>query len=658
MRRVAARFAFGAIGALGAALALLVPAAPVAASPTASDGRDPAIGPGLEWVAHRDNPFRRGDDPDFINSDLAFSGDHLIQGNYDGFSVWDIADPANPELRSAFECAGGQGDVSAVGNLVIVSIDETMSSDACDAVRVPETSQNWEGLRVFDIADPAAPRYVASVRTRCGSHTHTVVPDPADPGSVLVYVSAYSRGASLNCTGRNPLQIVRIPLAAPEQAAIAGELDLFDDATAFGPGDRVPGGADTRSTTGCHDITAYPAKQLAVAACRGDGLLLSIVDPLHPVVLQRMRDANVAFWHSGIFDNDATAVVFQDELGDGFINTCSPAFGGDRGADALWSFDSAGSLVHQSYFKIGRTHSDLEKCVAHSGGLIPVPDRFVIAQAWLEGGVSVIDFTDPAAPAELTFFDRPTYGYSMPYTAGIWAVYFYDGYLYASDMYEGLEVLRLTDPMFADAARYDPGELNPQSQPTYAWVWRDAPVVPADAAARSALTPLALSPSTVSAGASPTVEVSLPTGSLEPGETVDVWWMPTRTVLATARADASGALPATTVTPPGPLTAGGYDLVARGDRTADRLALGVLEAEAPPPEPTPVASGEEEGGVNGWLVALLVVAGVAIVLAAAAVALRARAVRRGRAAAADSAADSADGPETREEPEEPPSEST
>ena len=307
-----------AAAALAVAVGITLLAPPSAAL---ADEREPSIGPGLEWVAHRDNPFRQGDDPDFINSDLAFTGDYLVQGNFAGFSIWDIADPTAPELVSAVSCPGGQGDVSAVGNLVFIAIDETMSDDSCQASRVPETQENWEGLRIFDISDPREPRYAAAVRTRCGAHTHTVVPDPASAERVFVYMNAYSRGASLNCTGRNPLQIIEVPLGAPERSVIIGELDLFDDETAFGPEDRVAGGAETRPTTGCHDITAYPAKGVAVAACRGDGLLLSIADPLAPVVLHRVRDPSVAFWHSGIFDNDATRVVFQDELGDGFINT-------------------------------------------------------------------------------------------------------------------------------------------------------------------------------------------------------------------------------------------------------------------------------------------------------------------------------------------------
>ena len=602
------------------AVAASVAVGPTSAAHAAAADREPSIGPGLEWVAHRDNPFRQGDDPDFINSDLAFTGDHLVQGNFAGFSVWDIADPAAPELVSAVSCPGGQGDVSAIGDIVIVSVDETMSDESCEASRVPETAENWEGLRIFDLSDPASPRYAAAVRTRCGSHTHTVVPDPASDDRVLVYVNAYSRGASLHCTGRNPLQIVEVPLASPDDAAIVGELDLFDDESAFGAEDRVPGGAETRPTTGCHDITAYPAKALAVAACRGDGLVLSIADPLSPVVLHHVRDPAVAFWHSGIFDNDATRIVFQDELGDGFINTCSPAYGADRGADAVWRIEPGG-LVKAGTFKPPRAQSDLEKCVAHSGGLVPVPGRFIIAQAWLEGGVSVVDLTDPAAPVELTWFDRPDYGYSMDYTAGIWSVYHYDGYLYASDMYEGLEVLRLTDPVFADATRYDDASLNPQTQPEYAWVWREAPVVPSDDGERSALETLRLEPSVVEPGSETALTVSLPPGSLEPGETADVWWMPAKTVLATVTAGDDGSLAATDLVLPGPLEAGTFEVVVRGDESAPRLALATLTVAEPASASAPAADGDAEratsAGGGPWWVLVLMPFGIALAYHAA-----------------------------------------
>lgn len=564
---------------LAVAAAALLALAVGTAVPAAADDRVPDKSDNITLVGHADNPFQPGEDPNYINTDLAFSGDYVIQGNYNGFSVYDIKDPTQPTLISAVACAGGQGDVSAVGPLVFISIDETMSSDRCDAVRVPETTDHWDGMRIFDITDPANPQYVKSIETPCGSHTHTVVPDPANDRSVFIYVDAYSRGASTTCNGLNPMQIVQVNLDDAASASVVQEVQFFDYETAWGGGAVADGGASTRPTTGCHDLTAYPALQLAVAGCRGDGLLLSITDPLNPTVLQRIRDPNVAFWHSGIFANDGSAVVFQDELGDAFINTCSPAFGYERGADAAYTL-ADNVLTLKSYFKIPRVQSDLEKCTAHSGSTLPIPDRFVVVQAWLEGGISVIDFTDPAAPKELAWYDKPTYGYSKDYTAGVWAVYYYNGYLFSSDMWDGLDVLRLSGPEFTEAARYSSADLNPQTQPQYDWVWRTAPTVPTTKTELDALPKLTVSPSTVAVDSATTLRVSAPAGTFTPGETVDVWWMDELTVLATVRAAPDGSLRTTEIYPGHALDAGSYEIVARGDRSAPAIALGTVEVPA------------------------------------------------------------------------------
>jgi len=218
---------------------------------------------------------------------------------------------------------------------------------------------------------------------------------------------------------------------------------------------------------------------------------------------------------------------------------------------------------------------------------------------------------------ELTWFDRPDYGYSMDYTAGIWSVYHYDGYLYASDMYEGLEVLRLTDPMFADAARYDDTGLNPQTQPAYAWVWREAPVVPTAAAERAPLETLSVQPAALEPADSAEVAVSLPPGSLTPGETADVWWMPTQAVLATATAEADGSLAAITVALPGPLEPGRYDVVVRGDASAPRLALASVVVASPSPSPTPDAAATRPSGGSAWWLLVLLPFGIALAYHAA-----------------------------------------
>ena len=532
----------------------------------------------LRQVAHVENPLRQGDSHLFMNSDLAFSGDYAVVGNYDGFSVWDISVPEAPTLVSAVQCAGGQGDISVAGNLVILSIDDTMSSDRCDAERVPETQDNWEGLRIFDISDPAQPAYVKSVQTRCGSHTNTVVPT-ADDTIALIYVDAYSRGPSLHCEGINPLQIVRLPLDDPQSAAEVAAVDLFAGRDTLTSDDWVPGGAQTRDTTGCHDITVFGNR--AVAACRGDGLLLDITDPLAPIVRDQVRDPEMSFWHSAIFSNDGSLVVFQDEMGDGMINACTEATGPTRGADSFWKINGD-KLEHVGYFKIPRYPSAGERCVAHNGALIPVPGKNLLVQAWYDAGVSVLDFTDPATASEVAFFDPEPYADPHEYLSGYWSAYYYNGHVYASNTWEGLDVFALEGDDFADAQRYVSTSLNPQTQPTYAWVWNEAPVMPANT---SDLPVLAVSPhqkvvvseDRLAKEPTFTVTVSAPAGTFAPDTRIDIWLTGGKASLANATTTADGAFPETTLTIPSPTKVGTVDVIARGDASRDALAWGHIE---------------------------------------------------------------------------------
>ncbi|MFM6973885.1 MAG: LVIVD repeat-containing protein [Agromyces sp.] len=568
-----------------------------------ADDRVPSTSPNIQWTAHRDNPLLQGRSSHyFINSDLAFSGDYLVQGNYDGFSVWDIADPSNPTLTSVVECAGGQGDVSVVGSLVILSVDDTMASDRCDAARVSETTPHWDGIRIFDISHPASPQYVASVQTRCGSHTNTVLPT-ADPKRVYVYVDAYSRGVSTTCTGQNPLDIVEVDLNDPAAAHIAASVDLFAGREAFGPNDLVPGGAETRFSTGCHDITVFGNR--AAAACRGDGLLLDVSDPLRPTVLQQVRDPEMSFWHSAIFSNDGSLVLFQDEMGDGQVNTCSAATPATRGTDAIWSLKND-ALSPLGYFKIPREQPDSKRCTAHNGSIVPVPGRNILVQAWYEGGVSLVDFTDPAHPTEIGYFEWPPYANRHEYSAGYWSAYFYNGHIYASDMWGGLDVLTLVGDEFADAARYSAASLNPQTQPAYDWVWKHPPTLSTDTESQLALTlsperiPAQLAtPSATDGGErmGPKLSVSSNTNAFEPMDTIDIWFQDR--VLATVRADEGGALTLTEVTLPADLPAGTYTLIARGDHTPDTLATANIVIEPPPS--------------NSWVGILLSAAGAVLV---------------------------------------------
>ncbi|MEU3019092.1 hypothetical protein ABZ635_17035 [Nocardiopsis sp. NPDC007018] len=391
------------------------------------------------------------------NSDLAFTGDYAIGGNYDGFVIYDISEPEDPRIVSEVLCPGGQGDVAVSGDLLYFAVDYPRANDECGAPAVPVTDPNgFEGVRIFDISDKANPQYVSAVRTDCGSHTLTLVPGDAE--REYVYVSSYSPSATFpNCQPpHDKIGVIEVPLDAPDEAALVNEPVLFPD-----------GGH--RTTSGCHDITVFPSKDLAAGACMGDGVLMDISDPAAPVVTEVVQDENFAFWHSATFTNDARTVLFTDELGGGGAPTCTEEIGPERGANAIYTLDGEGadsSLEFASYFKIDRHQGD-QVCVAHNGSLIPVPGQDYFVQSWYQGGISVIDFNDPANPREIGYFDADSRVEPGIQDNDTWSTYYYNGYVYSSDIDRGLDVLKLTDPRLRAAERVRYEEFNPQTQPVY-----------------------------------------------------------------------------------------------------------------------------------------------------------------------------------------------
>jgi hypothetical protein len=381
-----------------------------------------------------------------LNSDLAFTGRHAIAGNYNGFSVYDIGNPAKPKLVSTTVCPGSQNDVSVAGHLLFTSTDSSRNKAECDG-NVPQPAsvkESWEGIRIFDLADPAHPRYLTAVETNCGSHTHTTIPDPRNHRTII-YVSSYSPNATFpDCQPpHDKISIIEVPDGRPQDARVVATPVLFPDGGFPG----IPG--QTSTTSGCHDITAYPAKGLAAGACMGQGVLLDIRDLTNPTVIDSVTDPNFAFWHSATFNNDATTVVFTDELGGGGGPTCNPTVGPNRGADAIYRIadtPQGKKLQFASYFKIPRVNTNTENCVAHNGSLVPALGRDVMVQSWYQGGVSVWEFTDPANPRELAWFERGPLATDRLVVGGSWSAYWYHGMIFSSDIQKGLDVLFVTDP--------------------------------------------------------------------------------------------------------------------------------------------------------------------------------------------------------------------
>ncbi|MEV7235030.1 hypothetical protein AB0N06_13930 [Streptomyces sp. NPDC051020] len=427
--------------------------------------------PGVDEIVHSDNITPLANVPKdalkSLNTDLAFQGKYAFAGNYDGFRIYDISNPSSPQTVTQVLCPGSQNDVSVSGNLLFLSTDSSRNDNSCASTTQPATEKSsWEGMKIFDISDKRNPKYVAAVETACGSHTHTLVPDGSN---VYIYVSSYSPSEAFpDCQPpHDGISIIKVPRKAPEKAAVVNFPVLFPD----GGNPGAPTNPGVSKTSGCHDITVLPSKDLAAGACMGDGLLFSIKDPENPKIIDRVQDnVNFAFWHSATFNQKADKVVFTDELGGGGAATCNKEIGPKRGADGIYDIVGKGDqrkLVFRSYFKIDRPQAATEVCVAHNGSIIPVKGRDLMVQAWYQGGVSVWDFTDSSAPKEIAFFERGPVNLNAVTTAGPWSAYYYNGYIYSNDIAKGFDVLRLDDRRTDPAKRVRMPELNVQTQPEY-----------------------------------------------------------------------------------------------------------------------------------------------------------------------------------------------
>jgi len=454
------------------------------------------------------------------NSDLAFSGNHLFVGNYNGINFYDIDSPQKIKLRTSILCPGGQGDVSVYGHLLFMSAEAMNGRLDCGvqgnppppgytppppppapagggrAPRQPPppSPDRFRGVRIFDISNLASPKQVAAVQSCRGSHTHTLVVDPKDKDNVYIYISGTGpvrQGEELTgCSGGDPsanpetalfrIDIIQVPLAHPERAKIVNSPRIFADEKSGATNGLWKGGThgdgtqSTSATDKCHDITVYSALGLAAGACSGNGILLDISNPANPKRIDAVSDPNYAFWHSANFSNDGKKVLFTDEWGGGTQPRCRATDPMHWGADAIFTL-SNGKLTLASYYKMPAPQTDTENCVAHNGSLVPIPGRDVLVQSWYQGGISVLDFTDASHPYEIAFFDRGPLDAEKRGLGGQWSTYWYNGYIYGSEIARGVDVLKFVPNKFltqneidaANQVHYD--ELNVQNQPKITW---------------------------------------------------------------------------------------------------------------------------------------------------------------------------------------------
>ena len=484
---------------------------PTPTPPPAPDDKPPAQPPSVPYGS--------------TNSDLAFSGNHLFVGNYNGINTYDIDNPGKTKLRASLVCPGGQGDVSVYGHLLFMSAEAITGRVDCGTQGIPlpagyvppptppappakpgveperpqrplppASPDRFRGVRIFDISDLSNPKQVATVQSCRGSHTHTLVIDPKDKDNVYIYISgtgAVRQAEELaGCSGGDPnanpdtalfrIDIIKVPLAHPELAKIVSSPRIFTD-TQTGAvdglakrGNHGEGTQTTSATDKCHDITVYSAIGLAAGACSGNGILLDISNPANPVRIDAVSDPNYAFWHSANFNNAGTKVLFTDEWGGGGQPRCRATDPMNWGADAIFTLSNR-KLTLASYYKMPAPQTEFENCVAHNGSLIPIPGRDILVQSWYQGGISVVDFTDAAHPFEIAYFDRGPVDPAKRASGGQWSTYWYNGYIYGSEIARGVDVLKLVPNKYITQNEIDASNqvhfdiLNVQNQPKITW---------------------------------------------------------------------------------------------------------------------------------------------------------------------------------------------
>jgi uncharacterized protein (DUF305 family) len=436
----------------------------------------------------------------FSNTDMAFSEDLLVTGSYHGFNIYRLNETGRPILATSVVCPGGQGDVSLVGHLLIMSVEQSRGRVDCGLQGVGEdvSEERFRGIRIFDVSDISQPIQVGAVQTCRGSHTHSVVSGPDLDGNILVYNSGISwvreeeelEGCLDGLPGDDRtalfrIDVIEIPMKEPSKSRIIDSPTVFADpetgalAGLWRGGDHGDDTQETYRTDQCHDITVYPTAKIAAGACSGNGILFDISDPRKPTRIDAVTDEGFAYWHSATFNNDGTKVLFTDEWGGGGRARCRAWDPINWGADAIYDIDD-GKLKYKSHYKMPAPQLETENCVAHNGSIIPVPGRDIFIQAWYQGGISVIDFTDSSNPIEIAYFDRGPIHETELVSGGFWSVYYYEGIIYGTEIVRGLDVLELVPSEFISAneisaaaqayPKVGPNRLfNPQQQIPMSW---------------------------------------------------------------------------------------------------------------------------------------------------------------------------------------------
>ena len=439
---------------------------------------DAVAGPGISGLSHLGNADKDGT----VNSDLAFWGDLAYAGNYDGFRIIDVSS-AQPVVVTDFRCRGPQNDVSVheMGGkrFLFQSIDSGQTAENCASADAPVVNGGrvgYEGVRVFDVTNPRAPVFLDMIQTACGSHTHSIIPDGQQ---AYIYVSSYPLGTGITPPGatgpgdyrgctlpHKKISVIKVSAPGGNFRFDLKEQPLSDD-TAF-----------NRGFQACHDIQFFMATKTAVGSCAGDGQLWDISDPWNPTTNVEGKHTHIyspstadsfEFIHSGVVSWDGKTFAIMDETGGGVEAHCF----GAASTDGFYYFydmvkpgDPAPPL--KGRYTIPRNQGS-EICVSHNATVIPVRGRKLMTAAYYQGGVSVVDFTDPANIREVAYADLE----DAVGKADEWSSYWYNGRIYSNSGLgrrgdtenRGFDVYSLTGSLGAVTRRAERwSRSNPQTQ--------------------------------------------------------------------------------------------------------------------------------------------------------------------------------------------------
>ena len=428
------------LGGLAAAL-FIATVSPAAAHEPWDDGSVPPPPPAspADGVSGNMHLLSTDEHRGGVNSDLAFKGTLAFAGHYGGFRIIDLANPGSPVEVADVHCNGPQGDVTVHGDLLFLSVDTPQSTVGCEGSKnvTAKTEGAFEGIRVFDISNPANPVFLQGIRTDCGSHTNTLV--PAEGDKAYLYVASYPLSASgIGPDCQTPFERISVIQVDGKNAVAGLSARVVAEPTIKGI-DMFGAKFGAEPFYACHDITVLTPMKTAAAACLSQGQLWDISNPLEPRVTANIDTPDVDIWHSAAYSPDGKLVTFGDE----YFGEPKEPYG------ALWTYSVANPSTPLSHYRIPRD----EPNTYHNFNYVPLRDRYVLVSSAYGSGTSVVDLTKPTAPKEIGYYDMQS---------NAWSTYWYNGLIVANDISRGLDTLRLSDPRVSGARKLS--MLNPQTQ--------------------------------------------------------------------------------------------------------------------------------------------------------------------------------------------------